>query len=346
MQELSDRKKRILKSLIDEYIRSGEPVGSKYISGALPDSVSSATVRNEMSEMTELGYLDKPHTSAGRVPTAKALKTYVDGLMEEYKLSLEELELLNELLEYKVGEFGKLLSQAARALSAITNYTAISVLKPAALSAESFRAVTVDEGSFLLLMKCTDGQVMTRTVKASPCDELLLKALEKALNSCLAGLTAEQVTLPVILRLEEAAAEAKALVSPTLRAVYDMLGVEAEEDVQVEGITKLLSYPEFFDVSKAKQVLSVLEQKHTLVSRLTGGEAGKPNLVMSGEGLDSTDASVVYYPIIAGGKTVGAIGVIGPKRMDYKKVIASLEYFAAGLSEEMNGKGENDEDGK
>ncbi|MBR6594599.1 MAG: heat-inducible transcription repressor HrcA [Clostridia bacterium] len=346
MHELSDRKKRILKSLIDEYIRSGEPVGSKYISGALPDSVSSATVRNEMSEMTELGYLDKPHTSAGRVPTAKALKTYVDGLMEEYKLSLEELELLNELLEYKVGEFGKLLSQAARALSAITNYTAISVLKPAALSAESFRAVTVDDESFLLLMKCTDGQVMTRTVKASQSDELLLKALEKALNGCLTGLTAEQVTLPVILRLEESAAEAKALVSPTLRAVYDMLGAEAEEDVQVEGITKLLSYPEFFDVSKAKQVLSVLEQKHALVSRLTGGEAGKPNLVMSGEGLESTDASVVYYPIIAGGKTVGAIGVIGPKRMDYKKVIASLEYFATGLSEEMNSKGDTDEDGE
>ncbi len=346
MHELSDRKKRILKSLIDEYIRSGEPVGSKYISGALPDSVSSATVRNEMSEMTELGYLDKPHTSAGRVPTAKALKTYVDGLMEEYKLSLEELELLNELLEYKVGEFGKLLSQAARALSAITNYTAISVLKPAALSAESFRAVTVDDESFLLLMKCTDGQVMTRTVKASQSDELLLKALEKALNGCLTGLTAEQVTLPVILRLEESAAEAKALVSPTLRAVYDMLGAEAEEDVQVEGITKLLSYPEFFDVSKAKQVLGVLEQKHALVSRLTGGEAGKPNLVMSGEGLESTDASVVYYPIIAGGKTVGAIGVIGPKRMDYKKVIASLEYFATGLSEEMNSKGDTDEDGE
>lgn len=344
--ELSERKQRILKSIVDEYIRSGEPVGSKYISAALPDSLSSATVRNEMSELAEMGYLAKPHSSAGRVPTTKGLQTYIEALMESYKLSLEELNVLNELLEYKVGEFGKLLNQAARALSQITNYTAISVLKPAALSVEKFRAVPIDDEGFLLVMRCKDSEVKTKTIKAADCDELKLKALEKGLNACLAGLTAEQVTLPVILTLEEQAEDARDLISPTLRAVNELLGVSTEEDMQVEGLTKLLTYPEFFDVSKAKEVLGVLEQKHALVNRMTEGEPGRPNVVMAGEGLTEANASVVYYPISYGGQTVGAIGVIGPKRMDYKKVIASLEYFASGLSEDLNGSEGGNEDGR
>lgn len=344
--ELSERKQRILKSIIDEYIRSGEPVGSKYISGALPDPLSSATVRNEMSELSEMGYLAKPHTSAGRVPTTKGLQTYVEALMESYKLSLEELDVLNELLEYKVGEFGKLLNHAARALSQITNYTAISVLKPAALAVDKFRAVPIDDDSFLLVMRCKDGQVKTKTVTAASCDEAKLKTLEKGLNACLSGLTAEQVTLPVILKLEEQASGARDLISPTLRAVHELLGVATEENMQVEGLTKLLTYPEFFDVNKAKEVLGMLEQKHALVNRMTEGLPGRPNVVMAGEGLTEANASVVFYPISSGGQTVGAIGVIGPKRMDYKKVIASLEYFAAGLSDELKDPEGGNEDGQ
>lgn len=341
--ELSERKQRILKSIVDEYIRSGEPVGSRYISGALPDTLSSATVRNEMSELSEMGYLDKPHSSAGRVPTTKGLKTYIDALMEDYNLSLEELNVLNELLEYKVGEFGKLLNQAARALSHITNYTAISVLKAPAASIERFKTVGIDDSSFLLVMRCKDGDVKTKTVKATGCTEEKLAELEKALNAHLTGLTAEQITLPVILKLEENAAGAAELITPALRTVHGLLGSTAKEDVQVEGLTKLLTYPEFFDVSKAKEVLGVLEEKHALVNRLTAGEAGRPNIVMSGAGLTEANASVVYYPITANGQTVGAIGVIGPKRMDYKKVIASLEYFAAGLSEELKDSKEGDD---
>ena len=341
--ELSERKQRILKSIVDEYIRSGEPVGSRYISGALPDTLSSATVRNEMSELSEMGYLDKPHSSAGRVPTTKGLKTYIDALMEDYNLSLEELGVLNELLEYKVGEFGKLLNQAARALSHITNYTAISVLKAPAASIERFKAVEIDENSFLLVMRCKGGEVKTKTVNATSCTEEKLKELEAALNAHLTGLTAEQMTLPVILKLEEKAKGAAELINPALRTIHSLLGSAAKEDVQVEGITKLLSYPEFFDVSKAKEVLGVLEEKHALVNRLTAGEAGRPNVMMSGAGLTEANASVVYYPITVSGQTVGAIGVIGPKRMDYKKVIASLEYFAAGLSEELKEGGEGDE---
>ncbi len=343
--ELSERKQRILKSIVDEYIRSGEPVGSKYISAALPDTLSSATVRNEMSELAEMGYLDKPHSSAGRIPTTKGLNTYIDALMESYNLSLEELNVLNELLEYKVGEFGKLLTQAARALSHITNYTAISVLKAQAVSVERFKTVYIDENSFLLVMKCGSEDVKTKVVNAEACTETKLAVLEKALNACLTGLTAEQITLPVILKLEESAKTAAELIHPTLRTVHNLLGSVEKEDVQVEGLTKLLTYPEFFDVSKAKEVLGVLEEKHALVNRLTGGMPGKPNVVMTGEGLTEANASVVFYPISSGGQTVGAIGVIGPKRMDYKKVIASLEYFAAGLSDELkNGKEGDDTD--
>lgn len=335
--ELTDRKKRILKSIVDEYIRSGEPVGSKYISGHIPDTLSSATVRNEMSELEDMGYLDQPHSSAGRVPTTKGLRTYIEALMESYKLSLEELSVLNELLDFKVGEFGKLLAEAARAVSHITNYTAISVLKPPAERIEKLKAVHIDDSSFLLIIRCSGGQVKTKTVGASHCTEEQLKILTNALNDGLTGLTAEQIGLGAVLRVEEAAGDAAHLVTAALRAVNELLGGATEEDVQVQGLTKLLSYPEFYDVSKAKEVLEVLEQKHTLVNRLTGGMPGRPNIVMAGEGIAPEDASVVYYPITVSGQTVGAIGVIGPKRMDYKKVIANLEYFASGLSDELNG---------
>ncbi len=342
--ELSERKKRILKSIVDEYIRSGDPVGSKYITNSIPDSLSSATVRNEMSELADMGYLDKPHTSSGRVPTTKGIRTYIEVLMENYKLSLEELSVLNELLDFKVGEFSKLLSEAARAVSHLTNYTAISVLKPTAERIEKLRAVHIDNSSFLLIVKCGGGKIKTKTVNTEGCTEEKLEQLTFALNGALAGYTAEEINLTAVLNAESAAGKAAGLVTPALRAINELLGVETEEDVQVQGLTKLLSYPEFYDVSKAKEVLEVLEQKHTLVSRLTEGKPGKPNIVMSGEGLTPEDASVVFYPITVSGETVGAIGVIGPKRMDYKKVIANLEYFASGLIDGLNGTGEGRKD--
>ncbi len=338
--ELTERKKRILKSIVDEYIRNGEPVGSKHITASIPDTLSSATVRNEMSELETMGYLAQPHSSAGRVPTTKGMRTYVEGLMESYKLSLEELTVLNELLDFKVGEFGKLLSEAARVMSHITNYTAISVLKPPAERIEKIKAVYIDEDSFLLMLKTNAGQVKTKTVAVVGCNENKVKTLSKALELGLTGLTAQEITLTAVLDVSEAASTAGELVNPALKAVNELLGIGDEEDVQVSGLTKLLSYPEFYDVSKAKSVLEVLEQKHTIVERFTEGMPGRPNIVMSGEGLTPEDASVVFYPISVSGQTVGAIGVIGPKRMDYKKVIANLEYFAEGLSGELNGKDE------
>lgn len=338
--ELTERKKRILKSIVDEYIRSGDPVGSKYISGHIPDALSSATVRNEMSELEDMGYLDQPHSSAGRVPTTKGIRTYIEALMEDYKLSLEELSVLNELLDFKVGEFGKLLSEAARAMSHITNYTAISVLKPPAERIEKLKAVHIDDGSFLLIVKCSGGKVKTRTINVPHCTEAQLKTLTHALNDALTGLTAGEINLNAILSAEAAAGDAGVLVTPALRGINDLLGTGTEEDVQIQGLTKLLSYPEFYDVSKAKEVLEVLEQKHTLVNRLTEGMPGRPNIVMSGEGLTPEDASVVFYPITVEGQTVGALGVIGPKRMNYKKVIASLEYFASGLIDGLGGTGD------
>ena len=342
--ELTERKKRILKSIVDEYIRSGEPVGSKYITGNIPDSLSSATVRNEMSELADMGYLDQPHSSAGRVPTTKGIRTYIEALMEDYKLSLEELSVLNELLDFKVGEFGKLLASAARVMSHVTNYTAISVLKPPADRIEKLKAVYIDDNSFLLIVRCSDGKLKTKTVNVTACSEGELNLLTKALNMRLPTLTAEQINLNVILDVETAAGTAGHLVTPALRALNDLLCSDAEEDVQVQGLTKLLSYPEFYDVSKAKEVLEVLEQKKTIVNRFIEGMPGRPNIAISGEGLAPEDASVVFYPITVSGQTIGAIGVIGPKRMDYKKVIANLEYFASGLTDGLKGTGEGRND--
>jgi len=224
-------------------------------------------------------------------------------------------------------------------VSHITNYTAISVLKPPADRIEKLKAVYIDSCSFLLIVKCSDGNIKTKTVNVAACNERELELLTAALNLKLPHLTAEQINLNVILEVETAAGDASHLVTPALRALNDMLSSDTKEDVKVQGLTKLLSYPEFYDVSKAKEVLEVLEQKQTIVNRFIEGMPGRPNIAISGEGLAPEDASVVFYPITVSGQTIGAIGVIGPKRMDYKKVIANLEYFASGLTDELNGTG-------
>lgn len=336
--ELTERKRRILKSIVDSYISMGEPIGSKYLSEHLPYVVSSATVRNEMSELEAMGYLEQPHSSAGRVPSTRGYRMYIEDLMERYMLTVEELDVLNELLNMKLTEFGRVLSEATRAISEITNYTTFSVIKSTADAIDRFEAVIIDDYSFLLVLICKGGSTKTQRIGLDRVNETELRYLIGALNGVLSGLSADQITLPIMLKLEEAAGPGAYLINPVLRVIHTMLERSEQESVKVEGITKLLTYPEFFDVGKARSVLEVFEQKRKLINYLTEAMPGKASILMSGDGSEllPPDSSFVFYPISLDGKTRGAIGVIGPKRMDYKKVIANLEYFVSHITGETD----------
>ena len=338
--ELSERKKRILKSIVDSYIESGEPIGSKLLTTSGDFTVSSATIRSEMSELEDMGYLEQPHTSAGRVPTTLGFRTYVDSLMESYRLTMEELSLLDELTKFKLGELGNTLEKASKLISRMTNYASFSVLRSPERTAERYETVYIDERSFLIVMICDNDDVKSSRVKLrTPVTKEDVVSVQHALNAKLVGKRSDDITMPVFLAFEQSLGELGYLASPCVKSVYEMLSNGSKEEVHVDGVTKLLSYPEFSSVSNAKGVISMIEEQSKLVELLSGAENDDYNVYISdGEGsvLPSKDTSCVFFPITSNGQKVGAIGVIGPKRMDYKKVIASLNYIASGISFELN----------
>lgn len=337
--ELSERKKAILKSVIDSYIRTGDPVGSKSLTESRQFNLSSATIRSEMNDLESMGYLEQPHTSAGRVPTPQGYRTYVDSLMEKYFLGMEELEVLDEVMNGKLVEVGRLMDEAAKAIGQITNYATFAFIGGSSSTVDRYETVYVDANSFLLIMICKDGTIRNRHVKLmESITPELLETAKAALNATMSGLSSDQINLSVILEFEEKMGEHRAFATTVLRVVHEMLGSYDSEKVHIDGVTKLLSYPEFMNVSKFQSILSLFEQRQRFAELMHRAVPGQTSVILGDEDRDQfapPDTGFVFHPITVGGKVVGAIGVIGPQRMDYKKVVASLDYFAAGLTEQI-----------
>lgn len=336
--ELTERKKQILKSVCDAYISGGEPVGSKYLTQNGKFALSSATLRNEMSELEEMGLLEQPHTSSGRVPSTLGYKTYIKLLMEDYRLTVEEISVLNELMDFKLGELSKIMEHATNVISELTNYTAVTMLRNGGVSVKRFEGVLIDDKSILLILICDDEKIRNCHIKLDHCVDLVeLQTIVKVLNNTMIGLSADEITLQVIMKIEEELGFYHNDSKDVLRSIFNTLKSIDNEEIHLGGITKLLSYPEFYNVTKAKNVIETLEKKKGFVGGLIEDMEDDVN-VYFGDESDSTalvpDSSLVFVPIKHGGKTLGGIGVIGPKRMDYKKVIASLKYFASGLFDE------------
>ena len=337
--ELSERKKAILKSVVDAYIATGDPVGSKYLTANADFNVSSATLRNEMNALESMGYLEQPHTSAGRVPTAKGYRTYVENLMGRYYLAMEEVEVLDELIENKLHEMNSLMEEASHAIGELTNYTSFAFIGGSGSEAERYEVLLIGEHDFLLVMICKDGSVRSRQVKTQETvNGEIVETAKNALNKCFTNITPEQVNLNTVLEFESALGEYKSFASMLLRVVNEMFNSFDSEKVHIDGVTKLLSYPEFFNVAKVQSVLSMIEERKRFSELMKKAVPGQTSIIFGEEAQDIAPPGTgfVFHPITVEGKVVGAIGVIGPKRMDYKKVIASLDYFAEGLTGQID----------
>lgn len=337
--ELNERKKAILRSIVDAYIATGEPVGSKYLTTNADFNVSSATLRNEMSALESMGYLEQPHTSAGRVPTAKGYRTYVENLMDRYALAMEEVEILDDVIENKLAEVNTLMEEASHAIGELTNYTSFAFIGGSGTEADRYETLLVGEHDFLLVMICRDGSVRSRQVKTQEkLDNDILETAKKALNQCFVGITPEQVNLNTVLEFENAMGEHRAFSSMLLRVINEMFNSFDSEKVHIDGMTKLLSYPEFFNVAKVQSVLSMIEERKRFSELMKKAIPGQTSIIFGEEAQDIAPPGTgfVFHPISVGGKVIGAVGVIGPKRMDYKKVIASLDYFAESLTEQID----------
>jgi len=339
--ELSDRKKQILKAVIDAHIRLGEPVGSKYLTQSQQFTCSSATIRNEMAELESMGFLEQPHTSAGRVPSEAGYRFYVDSLIERYRFNAAEIERLRRAIREKQAEMRSILEAGAKLASSMTNYTALAIRKKSAgVTASRFELVRLDAHDLVLVIMTSEGTVKTRHLKASsPTTPAGVMLLSEMLNDHLSGLPATDISLPMMMELERRMGDHDFLVSPVVKAVCEELSSFDGGDVSVEGLGRLLSYPEYSDTGRVRDLLTLFDEKDDVVRLIDNDTAadgelhvyiGRENTVKIMEG-----STLVLKALKGTGGTVGAIGIIGPVRMDYSKVISVLDNLTSQISDVM-----------
>lgn len=338
--ELSERKKLILKAIVDSHIQNGEPVGSKYLSENKQISCSSATIRNEMAELEEAGYLEQPHSSAGRVPSEKGYRFYVDSLMQQYSMTSSEIAQLNKILGMKHSEADGILESATKVMSLMTNYTGLTVRpKPAGIVITRFDTMYVDEKCFALIALTSTGEIKTKKIRSGfilgPGD---IKLIADAMNATLAGLDPENINVPVILELEKRLDRFEILANPLVKIVYDIIRQGDGSELKYEGVNRLLEYPEFSDTEKLKHMLEAFDNKSGLLDVVSKDLGDDTNIIIGSENPlgEMNDSSLIYKSIKIGGKTVGAIGIVGPRRMDYARVCAMVKYIADSLEKTMD----------
>ena len=343
---LSERKRLILKAIIDAYITYGEPVGSKYLAENQQLTCSSATIRNEMAELEEMGFLEQPHTSAGRVPSELGYRFYVNSLLQQYRMTAGEIEAINTSLQTKLAEMDQLLSEASRIAASVTNYTGIAVKhRHTGATVSRFEFVRVDDYQLVLVMLMTGGSAVTRSISTP----LPMTAEEQAkllslFNEKLCGVPADGFSLPLIAEIERGMGRLGILVSPIVKKVYEAMTEAEGPGAAVEGVNHLLQYPEYSDLDTLRSLLNVLENKEELrnLVPLDEGDDGEVNVFIGSENTVKVmeNSTLVYHSIRRGGRVIGAIGVIGPRRMDYSKVIAIIDQLAARIDDMLNGGGD------
>lgn len=336
--ELSERKKKILRAVVEHYVRTAEPVGSKAILELAGLDVSSATIRNDLADLTEKGYLEQPHTSAGRIPSPKGYRLYVNELMEEQRLSLEETRQINEALHLKMKELDNVIDQAGRMVSQLTNYPAFALTGNARrVTIRRFDLILVDASSFIVVVM-TDTNVVKNKLIRVPADlsEPQLQLLTTLLNASFTGKTLDELTPELMRVAEHAAGSSYGLINLVVSFAMEILEDLESSQVHTAGTSHILDHPEYQDVGKAQKLMSYLTQEESMIQSLALPAMGDDNtkILIGPENVadELKDTSVVLASYDIGDGLKGVIGVVGPTRMDYGKVAAKLSYVADGLS--------------
>lgn len=334
--ELTERKKKVLRGIVDLYIRTAEPVGSKAIA-ELPDmKYSSATIRNEMAELTAMGYLEQPHTSAGRVPSAAGYRLYVDELMQSYRLSMDETRSINAAIEEKMQRVDKMMEKVAKLVSQATDLPAISVAsRPSSISVKRFDLILAGSGSFIAVLMLSTDEIVNKLIRLPlNVTDGELRTLAAVLNAALTDLPPEEFTGELLDKLMRASGNASGLVPVIVEFAADTLRRAERTNVAVAGQMRLLGQPEYRDVDKAQRVLTSLDEEAlaNLPAVLQDENGTKVLVGPENVAQELKDTSVVVTKFDIGEGMQGMIGVVGPTRMDYAKVTARLSYFAESLS--------------
>ena len=338
--EISERKKRILAAVVDEYIATAEPVGSKLIAQKSGLSVSSATIRNELAELTSMGYLEQPHTSAGRVPTAQGYRMYVNELMDRHRLSIEETEEINRSMQLKMQQLDKMMSDVGRIAAEMTDYPALAFAARQSVTIKRFDLIYVDSNTFIIVLLLSSNAVKNRLMHLPfSVDQSMVQKLCTVFNASFCGITEEQITPLLISSTERSTGDTMGLVAAISGFAIEVLSEEKSSQAVITGESKLLRLPEYQDPVKAHSLMNYLSDSEHL-SKLRSMDFGNDVKVIIGPenvAEELRDSSVVLARYDAGDGTQGLIGVVGPTRLDYSKVAAKLSDIADGLSKALAG---------
>lgn len=328
--ELDDRKLKILQTIIRTYLETGEPVGSRTLSKSTDLNLSSATIRNEMADLEDMGYIFQPHTSAGRIPSDKGYRLYVDMLMADKEQELSDLK--NVVLE-KSDKVDKVLKQAARVLANNTNYaTMISAPINHKNTLKFIQLSQVDPEQIVAVIVMTGNVIKNKIIEVDEelGNETMLK-LNMLLNTSLNGMSIEEINLGLIARLKDQAGIHSKVISDVLDAVADIIHVEDDMEIYTCGATNIFKYPELSDKQSAQEIISAFEEKQQLAELVTETLSNEENTGIQVYIGDETpvktmkDCSVVTATYELGEGMRGTIGIIGPKRMDYEHVMKTLQ---------------------
>lgn len=339
-KELNERKRSILKSIIDDYIQSAQPVGSRTIARKHELGLGSATIRNEMADLEELGYISQPHTSAGRIPSDKGYRFYVENLMQIYSLANDEMVIIRKAMDEKIEEINQLIKRASIIISNITGYTAV-VMSPqlSRTVIKSVQLLNIDERRLLVVVVAGGGIVHNRLINLDrTIDNMHIGRLNQAFNIIISGKTADQISMPMVRELQKDINIPAEVILSIFEAIEDCVRKIETADVYLEGITNILNYPEFNDLIRAREVLDLLKEKD-IINQLVFEASSKKQLDFrigsENEISEMRDLSIITTVYGREGKDIGTIGVIGPTRMTYGKVVSSIKYIRELLNREI-----------
>ena len=333
---MEDRKRRVLQAIVEEYINSAEPISSNSLINKYGLDCSSATIRNEMAELEKSGYLDKVHTSSGRVPSAKGYRFYVDELMQDDRISLDEIKYISEKLETKVHEIEDLTKLTATTISEITHYTAVTIgPKTTEQIIEEIKFVMLGSRMILAIIMTDSGMVKETIIKFDEdINEKQVETINYMFNNKLTGQPIEKIDKPLEEYLFKEMSDSVRVIKPIIDQIKKVLF--EENKIYLEGARRELDLPEFNSLEVAKNFMNIIDTKDLIADMLNSGFAEDINIYIGEENEkeELKDFSVVTFKHKVDNKEMGTIGIIGPKRMDYAKVISVMKYISRKLNDE------------
>lgn len=332
---LDDRKKKVLQAIVEEYINTAEPVSSNALIKKYDLNCSSATIRNEMSYLEKSGLLDKMHTSSGRIPSAQGYRYYVDELLKDDNISLEEVKYISNKLETKVHEIEDLTKITANTISEITHYTTVSIgPKTVEQIIEEIKFVQLGTNMLLAVIMTDTGMVKETIIKFDePITEKQIETVNYMFNNKLKNQPIETINKPLEEYLYKEMSDMIKVIKPIIEQIKKLLF--KQEEIRMQGTKHELDLPEFNSLQVAKNFMNILDEKELIADMLNSGFAKDINVYIGGEDEmeELKDFSMVTFKHKVGNKDLGTIGIIGPKRMDYSKVVSVMKYISKKLNE-------------